>query len=376
MFNGRKPRHMQTRSYGYLIFLILCLTFFFSWLAPLDAQTGRKTVVLEVSEILQLPPEGDTGTARIMFTFKSGPEKGDTVLHRSHLWGHADYDKNFRVGKQFMATAEYENGSRQRLILGQQRRELRIIVLFLFVSLLLFAVGRWEGLAGLVATVITVLLLFYFLFPFVFIGRLILPAGIFICLTTIIITILLVMRKSRATLPVMLSLGTVFLIIFLMTIAGLQYLHLDASLARHSRLILMRIQTEAGIGIDELWKLITVGIVLSTLGAVMDVAVVIGSTIDEISRDRPDISLRRSFKSGMKVGAEILSTMINTLIFAYLGLMFPLLLCLHVFGIPWLRFVNYDFVGIEILRAFIGLVGLSLTIPLTSIFTAWWCNRQ
>ncbi len=358
------------------IFFLLLLILSFAVCVPLEAQTGRQSVVVEVTEIIELPPAGDTGTARVLFTFKSGPEAGDTYLHRSHQWGHGDYDKSFERGDQFVATVEYEAGERQRFILGQQRRELRLIGLFIVVSLLLFAVGRWEGMAGLGATILTVLLLFYLLFPFVFIGRIILPAGIFICLATIVITILLVMRGARATLPTILALAAVFLIIFLLTIFGLNYLHLDASLARHSRLILMRIQTEAGIGTDELWKLITVGIVLSTLGAVMDVAVVIGSTIDEISRDRPDITLRRSFKSGMKVGAEILSTMINTLIFAYLGLMFPLILALHVFGIPWLRFINYNFVGIEILRAFVGLVGLSVTIPLTSIFSAWWCREQ
>ncbi|MGM0380499.1 MAG: YibE/F family protein [bacterium] len=359
-----------------IIISLLVLFLFFSLTARLRAKDNEEAVVLEVTRVLEAPDFGDSGPAEILFTIHSGKNRGDTIIHQLHQWGHEDYDKLLKVGKKFLGTLQYKNGKIQRLILGQQRRDYHIIVLFIVVSLLLFAVGRWEGLAGLAATIFTVGLLLYFLFPFIFVGKLILPAGIFICLVTIVTTVLLIMRNARATLPVISSLCLVSIVLFLLSILGLDFLHLDASLARNSRLILTRIHTEAGIQAEELWKLITVGIVISTLGAAMDVAVVIGSTIDEITRDQSRVNLKKAYNSGMKVGSEILSTMINTLIFAYLGLAFPLLLALHVFDLSWLRFINYNFVGIEILRVFVGLTGLALIIPITSFFTAWWCNRK
>lgn len=364
------------KSLRKLLFALLIFFLLLTSVSSPEAKSPDSAILLEVTKILEVPPPEDTGTAKILFTIHSGPNAGDTLIHNTHQWGHKDYDNQFHTGKQFLATIEYENGERRRVILGQQRRDYKIIILFLAVSLLLFTVGRWEGLAGLGATLLTIFLLLFLLFPFVFIGKLILPTGIFICLATIIITILLIMRRANATYPIIISLVAVFVVIFLLTIGGLEFLQLDSSMARNSRLILTKIHTEANIQIAELWKLITVGIVLSTLGATMDVGVVIGSTIDEITRDQPEITTRRAFNSGMKVGSEILSTMINTLIFAYLGLLFPLLLALHVFEISWLRFINYDFVGIEILRVFIGLTGLSLVIPVTSFLTAWWCNKE
>jgi uncharacterized membrane protein len=77
----------------------------------------------------------------------------------------------------------------------------------------------------------------------------------------------------------------------------------------------------------------------------------------------------------MHVGGEILSTMVNTLVFAYMGVLFPILLSLQIFELSWIRFLNYHFMGIEILRICTGLVGLALTIPATALFSTWWCRR-
>ena len=55
------------------------------------------------------------------------------------------------------------------------------------------------------------------------------------------------------------------------------------------------------------------GILIASLGAVMDVAMSISSTIEEISYQNPELGIKGLFFSGMRVGKDMMGTMSNTL---------------------------------------------------------------
>jgi len=338
-----------------------------------NATTGDGGVSLRVKQIHRLPDSVTTpGTATVTFQIKSGPHAGDTITYSQHLWGHPQYDPSFKPGKHFTGQVRTDrNGRIQQLLLHHDRKDYKFVVIFFVLTLLLFTIGRWEGLVGLFSTVVTILMIYYVFFPYLTQTHAILPLGLVVCLITIVLTVSLVMKWDQPTWPAIFSLAIVFFVIVILTIAGIHVLNLDATKARHSRLILSWMDQEG-----RLWRLLTVGIVLGTLGALMDVAVVVSSTVHEIVRDSTRISVIDAFRSGVKVGREILSTMLNTLIFAYMSILFPILLSFRIFKLSFLQFVNYDFVGFEILRICVGLIGLSLIIPTTAMLTAWWCCRQ
>lgn len=81
-------------------------------------------------------------------------------------------------------------------------------------------------------------------------------------------------------------------------------------------------------------------------------------------------------KSGFSVGKDIMGTMSNTLIFAYVGASLPLLLLFTKFGESYLKFLNFDFVAEEIVRAMAGSIGLVITIPLTALIAAYLKKRE
>jgi len=75
--------------------------------------------------------------------------------------------------------------------------------------------------------------------------------------------------------------------------------------------------------------LLAAGMIVSCLGAVMDVAISIASSIQEIKIANPNYSVQHLFKSGMNVGRDIMGTMTNTLVLAYTGMALPLLLLIN-----------------------------------------------
>ena len=55
-------------------------------------------------------------------------------------------------------------------------------------------------------------------------------------------------------------------------------------------------------------------ILLSGLGAIMDVAVAIAVALSEIVTKRPEVTFRELFRSGREIGYDIMGTMINVLV--------------------------------------------------------------
>lgn len=51
----------------------------------------------------------------------------------------------------------------------------------------------------------------------------------------------------------------------------------------------------------------------------MDVAMSVSTSLHEIKEQRPDITAKEIFKSGINIGRDMIGTMSNTLILAYAG---------------------------------------------------------
>lgn len=60
-------------------------------------------------------------------------------------------------------------------------------------------------------------------------------------------------------------------------------------------------------------------VLLSTLGAVLDTALSITSSLYEVILHKPDMSRREIYHSGLQIGKDIIGTTVNTLFLAYLG---------------------------------------------------------
>ena len=59
-------------------------------------------------------------------------------------------------------------------------------------------------------------------------------------------------------------------------------------------------------------------IILSTLGAVLDMSLTVTVSVYEVKNHKPDITITEMIKSGMHIGSEVIGTTVNTLLFAYL----------------------------------------------------------
>lgn len=107
------------------------------------------------------------------------------------------------------------------------------------------------------------------------------------------------------------------------------------------------------------------GILISSLGAVMDVAMSAASAMSEVVRQNPTISRHELFKSGMRVGRDMMGTDSNTLILAFAGGSLAELLLDYAYALPYRQIINSNNIGIAIMQGLGGSFGVVLSVPVT-----------
>ena len=126
-------------------------------------------------------------------------------------------------------------------------------------------------------------------------------------------------------------------------------------------------------GADEGLKvsgLLVCGVLISALGAVMDVALGIASSVREMKEQNPDASVGSLFRSGMQIGKDAMGTMANTLILAFAGSSLNMLILVQTYDIPFLQLINTDSIALEVVQSVAGSIGILLTVPLVAFISA------
>ena len=108
-------------------------------------------------------------------------------------------------------------------------------------------------------------------------------------------------------------------------------------------------------------------IIIGAIGAILDVSMDIASSLKEIAASSENPTASALFRSGMSIGRDIIGTMANTLILAYIGSSLSLVLLLVAYNNSLLYIFNQEMIVVELLQSLVGSFGIMFAIPFTSI---------
>ena len=242
---------------------------------------------------------------------------------------------------------------------------LMVAAAFLLVTVL---VGGKVGLKSLVSLGLTVAALIFILLPLLLRGWPTIPTTFLIAVLVTAATFVILGGVERKT--VCACLGTLAGIA-LATAFGLTaqwLLRIDGYRQEYAEALLQLRQTgESGIGIS---GLVTAGVIVSALGAVMDVAMSISSAVQELTRVNPELTAKALLKSGMNIGRDMVGTMTNTLILAILGSGLTLIVYIYSLGLqPW-QLLSSAYMSLEAISGVASSIGVMLAVPLTAAICA------
>lgn len=129
------------------------------------------------------------------------------------------------------------------------------------------------------------------------------------------------------------------------------------------------------IGLDFV-KIAAAMIIVSTIGAITDVAISITSPMQEIFDQNPGITKKDLFISGIRIGRDILGSNTNTLFFAFFGGYLALLLWVKDMEYSIGEIANSKIFTSELLIILSAGIGIAMIIPIASWINSYYLVKK
>ncbi len=354
---------------GFLLLLVKVNQFEKTPLISVDGQSYEKAIVTAVTKD-NLAEDGNRyGTQEVRVQVKSGEYAGeefDAINPNGSLFG-ADCEVGTRVIVIVSATDD------NAVVTVYSLDRTGVIYLFaLFFAAVVCLLGGKKGLKAVISLVFAGICIVYLMFPLMYRGVSPILITIAVALLTTIVTLGLLGGLSAKTGSAIIGTtsGVVIAAIAAMIfgraagITGFNVSDIETLnyVAQNSRI--------------RIGELLFSGIIISALGATMDVGMSISSTIQELHERNRELGRKELFISGIRVGRDMMGTMTNTLIFAYVGGSLSTLITNYAYDLSYNQLINSYTIGIEIMQGLSGSLGVVLTVPVTAAVAAAFTGRM
>ena len=364
-FTGLLSRKKVVRYLIYLLFVCVFAVFVFKLnqveKTELVVRTGQTFEKAEVTEILEdnLDSNGTrVGEQKVRVKMLTGARKGeelDVTSSSGYLFGAA-----CTVGMKVVVMQSVAGETTIASVYSQDR-EWVIYIFALLYLLALCVIGGKQGIKGCLGLIFTFFCVIFVYLPLVYLRFSPFWAAVFICFLTTLVTMYLIGGPTKKTCAA--TLGTLAGVV----LAGLSaWCFSKASgISGYNVSDIETLMTLWNTNRIQVGGLLFSGLLISCLGAVMDVAMSISSAIDEIYKQNTSLTRKELFKAGMRVGRDMMGTDSNTLILAFAGSSVSTLLLDYAYDLPYQQIINSNNIGIAIMQGLAGSFGIVLSVPLT-----------
>jgi uncharacterized membrane protein len=325
-----------------------------------EAQTST-TIRGKVVNVISTGEATIPGTQVIVKTQKievSYPEPdgstGTTVIEN-------DYYNLNKGAKVWIHRNVSEDGQVTFAVFEPDRTNVIIIFGILFL-VVLFAFGGKSGLRGLLSLIGSLLLISFVLIPGILKGYSPVLISIAVASLISIVGSYVTHGFNRMTTATIFGMITTVVITGILSAISVSVAHLTGVTSDES--VYLNLNTSGALNMS---GILLGGILIGLLGVLYDAAIAQSVAIEELCRANPNMDKKELFARGMRIGREHIGALVDTLAIAYVGVSLPLLL-LFASG-SWespLVTINREHFTTEILRTFVGSIGLILAVPITT----------
>lgn len=359
------------KYYKFIFFMIICIMIiYFSPMLKMSVQQPdyfeqdfEEARVLEViNEDLQEDPVLTgryIGTQTIKAQILSGSYTGEIFEIVNPL--STSHNVLANEGMVVIVCVKEKNGDAVPWVYNYKRDTTLYMLLGAF-FILIIIFGGIKGLNSIISLIFIGIMIVFVMLPLIFQGKNPIWVAILTTSITTIVSFILIGGLNYKSLAAIL--GTIVGV----TIAGLisysagEMVHLSGITMDKGQQLLY-VAKDYKIQIR---GLMFTAILIASLGAIMDVAMSIASATFEIYKADPRRDKKELFKSSMNIGKDIMGTMSNTLILAFVGSSLNTIMLIWGFQMQHRQFINIPLIGTEIIQGLAGSIGIILTVPITA----------
>lgn len=323
-----------------------------------------KARVIRVTDVQVQNVSGESEFVTVKFKAQalSSDLRGKTIdvvqeIDKSYAFSPRQVEENDKI----LVDSFNQNGQ-QFFYFGDFIRITPLIWLMVIFCILIIIFSKMQGLKTVVSLGFTCLSVFCVLIPAILNGHNIYLWSILVCVFITVMTLSLISGFNLKS--VCAGIGCVCGVLC----AGLITLLMDVflnmtGLIEEQSIYLVQLYPDNPINLK---AIIFAMIIVGAVGAVMDVSMSISSSLYELRIKSPEIRSAELMKSGFTIGRDMMGTMANTLVLAYIGSSLTSVLLLVAYNSSIEQVVNRELIVAEILQALAGSMGMLLTLPLTS----------
>lgn len=340
-----------------------------------EKDDGEKYVEYENGRVIQILSENlfqdeaadkaYRGEQMVMAEIETGRYKGQTMLAYNYVG--PIYSVPVRSGDSVtLIISTYDDGTHTATIYEINRIPGILILIALF-CLAAILVGGKSGAKSLIGLLFIAMSLFLILLPALMKGAPTVPMTFITCVFIAAFSFAVMSGFNRKSVCAFLGTTAGVATALLFALLAQSILRVDG-LREENVEALMQLNSD-GMKIG-LKGLLSAGIVISSLGAVMDVAMGLASAISEVHDTDPDLPFKQLFLSGMNIGKDMVGTMTSTLVLAFLGSSFVLILYLYSLDLGKYQLLSSSYLSIELISGLASSIGAILSVPITAFISA------
>ncbi|MDO4596526.1 MAG: YibE/F family protein [Coriobacteriaceae bacterium] len=331
---------------------------------------GRVVEVDEGDIAYDESSDRELGLQRVRVELQTGAHKGEVQQIANDL--SATHNIRVHEGSSVVVKIDEPGDAKPFYSIFNYNRLLPIAALIAVFALVMIAVGGAKGAKSLLGLVFSLVMIVQVLIPGIYWGvNPVLMTLVVASLITVLNMVLLNGLSAKTATAVAATISGLAISALLYAVFS-GAMHLSGyNLAEADELIGVHVATGMDIG-----SLLFVGVVISALGAVMDMCMSVASSLFEMKRLHQEMTGAQVVKSGMAIGQDMIGTMCMTLILAFAGAAVLELLVLIAYGAQFESLIASDYVAQELLQSLIGGVAVVLAVPLTAVFSGWAVARM
>lgn len=321
----------------------------------------------DTKEKRETPLESDIRYQHLKIKILNGTHKEEELTIRHTIERIMPGSYIFKQGDKILLRITENKGIIETIKIEEKVRDINIFLILLLFVILLLLFGKISGLKTLISLIFTIGTIILIYIPLILNGFSPILASILVSILSIVVTLLIISGNNKKTYVAIIStsIGVIFSGIIAILFGKFASL---TGLSEDSAISLAYIPQYRNLN----YQGILFGtILIGAIGAIMDVAISIASSLWEIKEINSNINKNEMIKSGFNIGRDILGSMSNTLILAYVGTTLHLIMLFIVYRVKFIEIINLDSIATEIIRAMAGSIGLIITIPITVLISTF-----
>lgn len=309
-----------------------------------------KTPILKITK-MEVEKNDEIIIQNIEGVIKNGEYRGKSFNLKNTTSTSGVYDEQIHKNSELFVNIKDGNIT----LLNIKRDKYIVILLVLFINLIII-VGRKKGILTLLSLFLNVILSLTAIYIFhknlinMNILLLFIPVSLFFIISSLFIT----NGKSKKTLSAIISASISLFISFLLSFILIELYGKSVPYFAMDYIELIR----------DYKNLFYVNVLLSGLGAIMDISITMSSSINELIEKNNNIKRKDLINSGREISKDIIGTMCNVMLYTCFTSIIPISILAFKNGLTISSIIN-QFGQIEMIRVLTSSISITLTVPIS-----------